>query len=319
MPPVRKRVLENKKSELNPVVKEVKTAITATHHENIPIERVIYVNDSVNVQHVPGTNRYVIPFPETWRTTNGNHILGVRSIQLKHGYKRTFGFKMNFKYYDYVKNNIVEKITKEPFVFEINYSNETPNIEEWITELNKLWSTYVKMFNFEFEGENRVKLDNYTWKYTFSENNYKIELVLVDPVWEGTINYNPICYELNYVSPDLFNFDVKIENVVYKSSLKEFNSVSGILPKITIPGPLDSHSEYLLAASFVEQTSHNYLGFTNSVFSPPKYYHIVNNDTNFWIDLVSPDGLKPRELPSDGRDMLVIEIQLLSQPHTSRF
>ena len=59
------------------------------------------------------------------------------------------------------------------------------------------------MFNFEFEGENRVKLDNYTWKYTFSENNYKIELVLVDPVWEGTINYNPICYELNYVSPDL--------------------------------------------------------------------------------------------------------------------
>ena len=137
MPPVRKRVLENKKSELNPVVKEVKTAITATHHENIPIERVIYVNDSVNVQHVPGTNRYVIPFPETWRTTNGNHILGVRSIQLKHGYKRTFGFKMNFKYYDYVKNNIVEKITKEPFVFEINYSNETPNIEEWITELNK--------------------------------------------------------------------------------------------------------------------------------------------------------------------------------------
>ena len=169
MPPVRKRVLENKKSELNPVVKEVKTAITATHHENIPIERVIYVNDSVNVQHVPGTNRYVIPFPETWRTTNGNHILGVRSIQLKHGYKRTFGFKMNFKYYDYVKNNIVEKITKEPFVFEINYSNETPNIEEWITELNKLWSTYIKMFNFEFEGENRVKLDNYTWKYTFSE------------------------------------------------------------------------------------------------------------------------------------------------------
>ena len=46
---------------------------------------------------------------------------------------------------------------------------------------------------------------------------------------------------------------------------------------------------------------------------------LVNNDTNFWIDLVSPDGLKPRELPSDGRDMLVIEIQLLTQPHTSRF
>jgi hypothetical protein len=226
---------------------------------------------------------------------------------------------MNFKYYDYVKNNVVEKLTKEPFVFEINYSNETPNIEEWITELNKLWSTYIKMFNFEFEGENRVKLDNYTWKYTFSENNYIIELVLVEPVWEGTINYNPICYELNYVSPDLFNFDVRIENVVYKSSLKEFNSVSGILPKITIPGPLESHSEYLLAASFVEQTSHNYLGFTNSVFSPPKYYHIVNNDTNFWIDLVSPDGLKPRELPSDGRDMLVIEIQLLTQPHLTRF
>ena len=52
MPPVRKRVLENKKSELSPVVKDVKTAITATHHENIPIERVITHQD-VTGKHCP--------------------------------------------------------------------------------------------------------------------------------------------------------------------------------------------------------------------------------------------------------------------------
>ena len=34
--------------------------------------------------------------------------------------------------------------------------------------------------------------------------------------------------------------------------------IDSLTPKLTIPGPLETHDDYLIAASFVEQTSHNY-------------------------------------------------------------
>ena len=95
-----KAVNEARKEELNPYASDVKTAMIQTQQMSIPIERVIYVNDSNNVIHKSGTNRYYVNFPETWRTTNQKHIIGIRSIQLRHGYGRTFEFSMNFSYYD---------------------------------------------------------------------------------------------------------------------------------------------------------------------------------------------------------------------------
>ena len=116
----------------------------------------------------------------------------------------------------------------------------------------------------------------------------------------------------------MYNTDVRIEDNEFKTT-KSDKFPNSKTPRIKIPGPLETYDEYLVAASFVEQTEHGYLGFTNSVFSPPKYYQLTSSDTKFWIDLVSPDGLKPRELPVDGRDLLIIEIQLLTQPNVNKF
>lgn len=327
MPARPKRINEVKKEELNPYANDVKLAMLQTHQMTIPIERVIYVNDANSVTHKPGSNRYYINFPETWRTTNQKHIIGVRSIHLKHGRGRTFGFKLHFEYYTPPEDPLItiDYITYEafyPFEFEYSYgeSNDNPDPNEWLKILNKTWEIYT-----ENHGEN---WDKYEWQCTYDEQSsrYILELVPVDSTTESESGYkeimqSPLHYRLESVSPDLYNCDVIFDKNVYQSIIS--TSVKTLplceMPKIIIPGPLETYDEYLVAASFVEQTSHNYLGFTNTVFSPPKYYQLSSSDTNFWIDLVSPDGLKPRELPADGRDMLVIEIQLMTQPYIQKF
>jgi hypothetical protein len=94
-----RQTLEHKKSELNPFANDVKTAILQTNELNLPIERVIYVNDNNFVKHEPGSNRYYVNFPETFMTTPGRKLIGIRSIQLRHGYLRNLGFTLNFTYF----------------------------------------------------------------------------------------------------------------------------------------------------------------------------------------------------------------------------
>ena len=315
MPPRRKAVNEPKKEELNPYANDVKLAMLQTHQMTIPIERVIYVNDTVNVMHKAGTNRYYINFPETWRTTNQNHIIGVRSIQLRHGYGRTFGFDMQFSYFTedgiIFKETVKEVPIEVPFSFKYSYEkNENPDPLEWVNELNKSWKEFSKNFK---------NTDEYTWQCTYNDHDRIYTLELIPTSCMETVEKNTIKYYLKQLSPDLYNSDVKFESNHYPTKKTSLIFPDSETPKIIIPGPLESYPEYLVAASFVEQTSHNYLGFTNTTFTPPKYYNITSTDTQFWIDLVSPDGLKPRELPTDGRDMLVIEIQLLSQPNIPKF
>ena len=308
-----KAINEAKKEELNPYANDVKTAMIQTHQMNIPIERVIYVNDSNNVIHKNGSNRYYVNFPETWRTTNQKHIIGVRSIQLRHGYGRTFEFQMNFSYFEetgLINKEIREVFINKPFTFKYSYENdENPNPLEWINNLNNLWHDYKNNFK---------NIDDYIWICDFDANSkiYTLELIPQNETCE--IEKNTIKYSISYISPDMYNTDVRIEDNEFKTT-KSDKFPNSKCPRIKIPGPLETYDEYLVAASFVEQTEHGYLGFTNSVFSPPKYYQLTSSDTKFWIDLVSPDGLKPRELPVDGRDLLIIEIQLLTQPRLDKF
>ena len=302
-----RQTLEHKKSELNPFANDVKTAILQTNELNLPIERVIYVNDNNFVKHEPGSNRYYVNFPETFMTTtNQKKIIGIRSIQLRHSYKRTLGFTLQFKYYEesLFSGEIKEVIVKEPFICTYQYDKDTsPDMSTWITEINKDWS---KLGNWAKE---------YVWEYSFNDKTKEstIELKAKEP---DKLLYYPLFYEVVSFTPDLVNTNASISSNEYVTRLESYPSLT---PKLTIPGPLETNDDYLIAASFVEQTSHNYLGFTNTTFTPPKYYHLTSTDNQFWIDLVSPDGLNPIELPTDGRDLLTIEIQLLTQPNIQKF
>lgn len=305
-----RRTLEPKKEELNPYANDVKTAMIQTHQMNIPTERVIYINDPSKVIHEKGSNRYVINFPETWRTTNQKHIIGIRAIQLRHGGERFFEFRLTWHYWikDPENPEKIKRITTDkPFIFSYEYGEENPDIFGWKNSLNEAWKEYQKWFN--------GNIDEYQW--TIGRNSkYKYYSIRLSSM--GHVIHNPIQFDLIELSPDLSDIGSEMKYQEYKPAEPNIFP-NAKLPELIIPGPLESHKEYLVAASFVEQTEHGYLGFTNTIFTPPKYYQLTTSDTKFWIDLVSPDGLKPLELPTDGRDLLVIEIQLLTQPKIDKF
>ena len=309
----KKQTMEMKKEELSPFANEMKTAIIQADQVHVPIERVIYVNDSDYVKHIPGTNKYTINFPEDFMTSNQKKVIGVRSIQLRHGSSRTYSFSLKFSYFIYntslLKPSYVDKVdVLEQFKFEITYNkHESPDPQQWVEQLNTLWDTYKTNFK---------NIDEYTWRCTRNDNDKLYVLELTPTV---SLTNNPIIFNVNSISPDLLNTDVKFEQVEYKTKSEQLKDIPAKLPSVIIPGPLETYEEYLVAASFVGQTSNSYLGFTNMTFNPPKLYPLTSNDMNFWLELSSPDGLSPRELPCDGHDLLILEIQLMYSPMLTKF
>ena len=63
----------------------------------------------------------------------------------------------------------------------------------------------------------------------------------------------------------------------------------------------------LLEASFVDLAYDGYLGFTNSVFTPPKRYDIKSNTNRFTIQLFDGVSARPIVLPNDQKDQVIIE------------
>ena len=320
---IKRQTLEPKRTELNPLASDFKTALLQAEHITTPIERVIYVNDSDYVKHVPGTNKYTINFPETFMTSSiHKRIIGVRSIQLRQNKQRNFGFALTLKYWAPSKTTgqIVKYFIRTPFTFnEIYEKTENPDILSWADKLNTEWNKFATKFNSLIDDNDvdtlGVKIDKYQWKSSYNENtrNYTIELVPVNGV-----TATPIEYAIASVTPDLNNTDIKFSETEYSTTDPTYKAYKAKLPKITIPGPLESYEEYLVAASFVGQTSNSYLGYTNMTFVPPKLYELTSTDQSFWIELSSPIGLQPRELPTDGSDLLILEIQLLYEPYSTK-
>jgi len=63
----------------------------------------------------------------------------------------------------------------------------------------------------------------------------------------------------------------------------------------------------LIKSSFVDLAYDGYLGFTNSVFNPPKRFNIKSLSSRFNINLYDGVSAKPIVLPSDQKDQVIIE------------
>jgi len=63
----------------------------------------------------------------------------------------------------------------------------------------------------------------------------------------------------------------------------------------------------LLKCSFVDLAYDGYLGFTNSIFTPPKRYAIRSTTNKFTIQLFDGVSSKPIVLPTDQKDQVIIE------------
>jgi hypothetical protein len=57
---------------------------------------------------------------------------------------------------------------------------------------------------------------------------------------------------------------------------------------------------------------HEYIGYTNSTYGPPKTYKINRGDDSFWIQLLDAANKMQVDFPHDFKDTLVIEAQLIA-------
>lgn len=309
---------ETQKVPLTPEAQDIKHAIQQTHQH--PIEQVIFVHAPITedddfLQHEPHTNRYTFKYPETWRTIpNMDLSIGVRNIHLHHAEARTYSvtvipahFRIEGGFYGIYSDHA---LTLEKTV----HVDEEPDFSEWKTQLNDWTKTLYDELPTSFLSRNH-------WTYTFDRNNLKPTFHLVRDAEQP----EEIRIALVMLFKNVVGFGDSFQCLVDGQPLSEEYRKYPQLKRdwsdnieFSFHGPWTSYSEYLLAASFVGQSRRNYLGFTNTQFNPPKIYRVPQGDTHFHIDLYSSDATEERELPTDGRDFIAVEIQLMSEPMTTR-
>ena len=69
-----------------------------------------------------------------------------------------------------------------------------------------------------------------------------------------------------------------------------------------------SRDQLMIKSSFVDLAYDGYLGFTNTIFNPPKKYPIKFNSYNFYMYLYDGYTSKPISLPEDGKDNFIVEV-----------
>ena len=303
-----KIVNEPQKQPLTPEAQELKQAIQQT--QVLPIEQVIYLSDTSYVNHIPGTSRYTIPYPETWRTqSNMDLYIGVRSINLRNA-DRTRLFTLTIKW-----EACLEVVPYDPTSLEL--VGETSWMEAYLPgeefhpgNWAKEWSVMMDDLRnaCQFQVKEGFTLSRWQWDYVNGEFNiYRVD----DEGNRREREQNDYRCQFTVYVNEPFQVALRPIHYVYSSYDK--------IPHLELLSTSwKSHSEYLLLASFVNQTRWNYLGFTNTTFNPPKMYKLNANDTHYWIELASPDGTEDRELPADGVDFITLDIQLIAQPISNR-
>lgn len=316
--PMRKRkqiTNETQKQPLTPEAKELRDAIVLT--KPTVIEQVILLSsDGIDVEHEANTNEYKIAFPETWRTiTNAELYISVRSINLRNK-THVYSWVMDYEIHRPDNGTPIS-------IYSINWrreyrDGELPDFREWVDEWSKIIDEIYDLIIPQYEDYD-FKWDRH--KFFYFENRDgepHFELGVADA--RGyyditTLSSKSVGWKFKFteISPDLQELGWRAYYTNWKHGHTETDTVS-----ISLNYQESSHTTYLLGASFASQTKNNYLGFTNTVFNPPKTYKLNAADKDFSIYLYSPNGKEEIELPNNASDFITIELQLTAEPIATR-
>lgn len=223
-----------------------------------PIEQVVYIKgNEPSLQHEPGTNRYYIPFPETWRTISGRRLtMGVRSINYRQGYPDNeqtsalvntddldyynYGFSWKVALID-PQGRLVPDSLKEPFVYDVRYgfrqakySNsgflnmEVYGLQTQLSGQIEKWNTWLKQ-----RGVTDEQLVA-NWEWVFNDGVYELQ------GYEQEGRYIPHFfdfYDYNWFDPaQYYSLRDFVEMRVASSVLKTDNRTY-IAPSIALEDP----------------------------------------------------------------------------------
>jgi len=127
---------------------------------------------------------------------------------------------------------------------------------------------------------------------------------LTDPqIWTdlSKLTYGDLTMSIPDVITGLTQFETKWRQAPIKITRTVYGVVSIRFTSVWNRDPL------LLKCSFVDLAYDGYLGFTNSLFTPPKRYPIRSTTNKFTVQLFDGVSSKPIVLPIDQKDQVIIE------------
>ncbi len=259
-----------------------------THHIK---EESFWISDA---EHTDGTNTYTFTYPEQWRTVyNRNHVIGIRTINLTPAPRLLSMSGVSFSdstdttninwsgmvYSDEALSTINERVTTNSNyegLYSIQYDPKAGILGMYITNTDP-------KYHFVFDST-----------CTASDDLRTITNSTAELFTELTSNY------------DAFNEKYNGDDGVYAHVTYNDNGIRSLEF-----GNVWSREKVKVNASFVDLSRNQFLGYTNSVFNPPKSYSITCGDIKFSISLLNVMNDEEVILPSDKADTLVIEAMLM--------
>lgn len=263
-----------------------------------------------DAQHREGSNRYTFNFSEHWRQVfNKALAIGIRSVKLWLDSRIIYLNGLSINNTHDVAWNISPSV-----VMNNNWEDLNDKLAYDKKLKYELYLTNTSTHTFQESSYTiRATRDKFIIAVTTTDENWLVLDYTEDAASEdfklltGTTD-EQFWIDLSALTKstlDWVTFNSKYPDLV-DIAFNQNNTVRMITFKRLAP-----REELIVKASFVDLANHQYLGLTNEHFVPVKVYDICYGDQTFWIELYTRNNV-PVELPSDGRDCLVIEAMMQS-------
>ncbi len=256
-----------------------------THHIK---EESFWISDA---EHTDGTNTYTFTYPEQWRTVyNRSLTIGIRTVNLTPAPR--------------LLSVTGVSITDGTEVWNIDWSVMV-YADESLSAINQRFTSKI-----DFAEVYRIQYDpkmNVLGMYITNTNDeYRF-------VFDSTCTASDDLRTITRATTELFTelaTDFDAFNTKYASTPAYVTYNDNGIRSLEF-GDVWSREKVKVNASFVDLSRNQFLGYTNSVFNPPKSYSITGGDNKFTITLLNVMNDEEVVLPSDKADTLVIEAMLM--------
>ena len=306
----------------------------------IPLEVSYFLNDGVKTDD--DVNTYIFQYPKEWLTSDkGEMIIGVRTISLiKVRRKLEFRFKIR-KYFKYAYDELKREHPdwSDDKIYENIDTSESAYVEfdvvSWIPVDKDLRELYI-----DFLGQAKAVFAEYNEKYELNRVKFKAtnpaDVYDKDVQMDGYYDKKENCFIETIFSPrndisrhdsyyvDIaLDFDTKYDEkgkLIRTDFMDVFNIGDGPFEnnpeqykkfqrQMNFKYVWDRHS-CKVCSSFVSETKRNYIGDSQSLFNPIKYYKVNSTNDTFTLSFYSarhPDF--PVKLPEN--ENMVMELQFM--------
>ena len=308
----------------------------------IPLEISYLLKDGKKLD--TDVNTYIFKYPKEWLTSDkGEMIIGVRTIWLDvRRRKLKFKFKIR-KYYKYAYFKIKKDNPdwSDDDIYDVISLSEKAELEFdcvfWLPvedDIRGIWKRFIKVANYNFTEYNKLHFED-NINFVLYEDYDKQDVLDREAQWDGEYKSKDNGFVETIFSPrnnnpiDDYFVDIALELMTDKDANNELIRTDFMDIMNIGDGPFenkpDQYKKYQrqmnfynvwdrhsckVSASFANDGKSNYVGNSQSLFNPIKYYKVNSSSDTFTISLYS--SRHPEfAVKLSNKENIVIEMQLM--------